>query len=151
MAKKKNKKSNDPIGDILGSMAITPEMLAQMIGMAPQRVTVDVVAESAQEAMPEHVSAIWAVRSEQQCCDGDERDGLVITVPSIAQFQNKAAKGDTDPRRAHVVVVGVSEHANETVHMNWDAEMLKKMHNLLPQIIAAAEYQRDEAARKVGS
>lgn len=147
MAKKKNKKSNESLGGILGVMRITPEML----GMAPPRVTVDLVVESAQEAMPEHVSAIWAVRSEQQCCDGDERDGLVITVPSIAQFQNKAAKGGTDPRRAHVVVVGVSEHANETVHMNWDAEMLKKLHNLLPQIITEAEYQRDESARKVNS
>jgi hypothetical protein len=111
----------------------------------------DEVAQAGKDVMPEHVSAIWRVQSEQRCCAGTERDGIVITIPSVEQFANKLNKDKVDPRRAHVIVVGVSEHSGDALTMNWDAEMLKKLHTILPQIITAAEFQRDEALRKVNA
>jgi len=143
MAKKKNKKQPS-ISDLVSEIPMSA--LMGMMGMRPQ-ITVDMVAESAQESMPEHVSAIWRVQSEQKCCNGTERDGIIITVPSKKQLERKLEIGNGDPRRAHVICVAVSEHSGEHVHLNFDAEMLKKLHNILPQVIAAAEFQRDEAAR----
>ena len=150
---KKNKDQDQPkYPYTLGSaMPVPPEILAQLLGGSIQKTTVDMVADSAKEVMPENVSAVWRVQSEQACCDSSDRDGIVLTVPSVAQFSKKLTKGNADPRRAHVIVVGVDEHSGDALSMNWDAEMLKKLHNIIPQIIAAAEYQRDDAVKMVES
>lgn len=148
MGKKSKKNKNQaPYTASFGSMPT--EILAKMLGMGmpQQKATMDEVAQAGKDVMPEHVSAMWRVQSEQACCDGSERDGIVLSVPSTKQFADKLTRDGVDPRRAHVVVVGVSEHSGDALTMNWDAEMLKKLHNILPQVIAAAEYQRDEALR----